>query len=47
MATTTDLRRGILIRYFHYPNWGNGLRISVGTDAEIDLLLEELRTILK
>lgn len=38
--------RGILIRYFHYPNWGNGLRISVGTDAEIDRLLEEMRTIL-
>lgn len=39
--------RGILIRYFHYPNWGNGLRISVGTDAEIDRLLEEMKTILK
>jgi len=37
--------RGILIRYFHYPNWGNGLRISVGTDAEIDQLLDQLRTI--
>ena len=39
--------RGILIRYFHYPNWGNGLRISVGTEAEIERLLEELRTIVQ
>lgn len=39
--------RGILIRYFNYPNWGQGLRISVGTDAQIDRLLEELSSILK
>lgn len=38
--------RGILIRYFHYPNWGTGLRISVGTDIEIDQLLQQLRTLL-
>lgn len=38
--------RGILIRYFHYPSWGNGLRISVGTDAEIDQLLQQLRDIM-
>lgn len=36
----------ILIRYFHYPQFGTGLRISVGTDAEIDRLLAVLRTIL-
>jgi histidinol-phosphate aminotransferase len=34
--------RDILIRFFDYPNWGSGLRISVGTDAEIGRLLEEL-----
>jgi histidinol-phosphate aminotransferase len=39
--------RNILVRYFHYANWGNGLRISVGTDAQIAQLLDELRMILK
>ncbi len=38
--------RGILIRYMHYPNYGDGLRITVGTDTEIDRLLEELRALL-
>jgi histidinol-phosphate aminotransferase len=38
-------RRGILVRYMNYPGHGDGLRISVGTDAEIDRLLAELRTI--
>jgi histidinol-phosphate aminotransferase len=36
-------RRMILVRYMHYEGYGDGLRISVGTDAEIDRLLEELR----
>ena len=26
-----------------YPGWGDGLRISVGTDEEIEACLEELR----
>jgi hypothetical protein len=26
-----------------YPGWGDGLRISVGTDAEIDACLDRLR----
>ncbi len=26
-------RRRILVRYMDYPGWGDGLRISVGTDA--------------
>ena len=39
--------RNILVRYFHYPNWGNGLRISVGTDAQIARLVDELGRILK
>lgn len=39
--------RNILVRYFHYPNWGNGLRISVGTDKQIARLIDELSRILK
>jgi histidinol-phosphate aminotransferase len=38
--------RHILVRYMTYPGYGDGLRISVGTDAEIDRLLAELRAIL-
>jgi histidinol-phosphate aminotransferase len=38
-------RRNILIRYIQYEGYGDGLRISVGTDAEIDRLFEELRQI--
>jgi len=34
--------RGILVRYFDNPRLADCLRISVGTDEEIDLLLEEL-----
>ena len=36
----------ILVRYMSYPDYGDGLRITVGTDAEIDRLLEELRAML-
>jgi histidinol-phosphate aminotransferase len=39
-------RRHILVRYMNYEGYGDGLRISVGTDAEIDRLLDELKTIL-
>jgi histidinol-phosphate aminotransferase len=35
-------RRGILVRYMDYEDYGDGLRISIGSDAEIDRLLEEL-----
>jgi histidinol-phosphate aminotransferase len=35
-------RRRILVRYMNYPGWGDGLRVSVGTDGEIDALLAEL-----
>jgi histidinol-phosphate aminotransferase len=38
-------RRRILVRYMNYPGWGDGLRVSVGTDAEIDAFLEQLKTI--
>ena len=37
--------RGILVRYLTYPSYGEGLRISVGTDDETDQLLDELRQI--
>ena len=37
-------RRGILVRYMDYPGWGDGLRVSVGTDAETDTLLDQLKT---
>jgi histidinol-phosphate aminotransferase len=33
----------ILVRYMNYAGYGDGLRISVGTDAEIDRFLSELR----
>ena len=36
-------RDRILVRYMNYPGWGDGLRISVGTDAEIDVCLEKLK----
>ncbi|HJZ56007.1 MAG TPA: histidinol-phosphate transaminase, partial [Gemmataceae bacterium] len=38
-------RRKILVRYMNYDGY-DGLRISVGTNAEIDKLLAELRMIL-
>jgi histidinol-phosphate aminotransferase len=38
-------RRKILVRYMNYDGY-DGLRISVGTDAEVDRLLTELRAIL-
>ncbi len=31
---------GILVRYMNYPGWGDGLRISVGTDPQTDRCLE-------
>jgi len=38
-------RRHILVRYMDYAGWGDGLRISVGTDAEVDRCLDELRKV--
>jgi histidinol-phosphate aminotransferase len=35
-------RQRVLVRYMDYPGWGDGLRISVGTDAQIDECLERL-----
>lgn len=36
-------RRGVLVRHFATEKLADGLRISVGTDAEVDTLREELR----
>lgn len=38
--------RKILVRYMNYADYGDGLRVSVGTDDEIDSLLRELKIIL-
>ncbi|MFH1269397.1 MAG: histidinol-phosphate transaminase, partial [Planctomycetota bacterium] len=37
---------GILVRYMDYPGWGDGLRISVGADDQIDACLDRLKAIL-
>lgn len=37
----------ILVRYMNYAGWGDGLRISVGTDEEIDTLLSHLKRLVK
>jgi histidinol-phosphate aminotransferase len=39
--------RGILVRYFATPELYDAVRISVGTDAETDALLEALRALLR
>lgn len=39
-------QRKILVRYMNYEGYGDGLRISVGTDEEIDKLLANLMEIL-
>jgi len=33
----------VLVRYMNYPDWGDGLRISVGTDEQVDACLALLR----
>jgi histidinol-phosphate aminotransferase len=38
-------RQGILIRYMDYAGWGDGLRITVGTDDEIDAFLACLKSL--
>jgi histidinol-phosphate aminotransferase len=39
-------RRLILVRFVSYDGYGDGLRISIGSDAEMDRLLEEVNRIL-
>jgi histidinol-phosphate aminotransferase len=38
--------RGILVRYMDYAGWGDGLRISVGTDDQIDVCLSALESMI-
>jgi histidinol-phosphate aminotransferase len=38
-------RLGVLVRYMNYASYGDGLRISIGSDPEIDVLLEKLARI--
>jgi histidinol-phosphate aminotransferase len=37
---------GVLVRYMNYAGWGDGLRISVGTDEQVEACLALLRTAL-
>ncbi|MBN2579001.1 MAG: histidinol-phosphate transaminase [Pirellulales bacterium] len=39
-------RRRILVRYMDYSGWGDGLRVSVGTEEEVDVFFEELKRII-
>ncbi len=39
-------RRKVLVRYMNYAGYGDGLRITVGTPAEVEKLLTELKAIL-
>jgi histidinol-phosphate aminotransferase len=34
---------GVLVRYMNYPNWGDGIRITVGNDEQIDAFLTILQ----
>lgn len=34
---------GVLVRYMLYAGWGDGLRITVGTDEQVDACLAQLR----
>ncbi len=36
----------VLVRYMNYPEWGEGLRISVGTDEQVDACVTLLKAIL-
>jgi histidinol-phosphate aminotransferase len=40
-------KRLILVRYMVFEGYGDGLRITVGTDAEVDRLVEELDRIVQ
>jgi histidinol-phosphate aminotransferase len=38
-------QENVLVRYFQFEGYGEGLRISVGTDAEVDRLFAVLQTL--
>jgi len=42
----TLMEKGVLVRYFDYDGLQDGLRITVGTNREMDRLTTELRAIL-
>jgi histidinol-phosphate aminotransferase len=37
--------RGVLVRHFPTPRLRDALRVTVGTDEEIDVLVDHLRTL--
>lgn len=37
----------VLVRYMNYPGWADGLRISVGTDEQVDACIALLKTMLE
>ena len=37
---------GVLVRYMKYPNWDDGLRVTVGTDEQVDAFLTILAGLL-
>jgi histidinol-phosphate aminotransferase len=39
-------RQQILVRFMQYRDWGEGLRISIGTDDQMDVCLNRLESIL-
>jgi histidinol-phosphate aminotransferase len=38
--------QGVLVRYMNYAGWGDGLRISVGSDGQIDACLGMLKSMI-
>src|SRR5262249_29519102 len=36
---------GILVRYMLYAGWGDGLRITVGTDEQVNACLAQLQSL--
>ena len=36
---------GVLVRFMQYPGWGDGLRITVGTDEQVDACLDLLKSL--
>jgi histidinol-phosphate aminotransferase len=36
----------ILVRYMNYPRWGDGLRVSVGSDEQVDACVSVLKSIM-
>ncbi|MEL7267164.1 MAG: histidinol-phosphate transaminase, partial [Planctomycetota bacterium] len=38
---------GWLVRWMRFPDWGDGLRISVGTDEQIDACFDVLRSLVE